>query len=395
MTQFKGTGSWMVASTCHPNTDFAARLDIYGLRECVLGTCVAPRDSDCGQGYQVVFKSELDVNYRALVYKSSLIQGIQFGLSIQSFDPVANDECQDAIALEAGSSVQGNTLEATFDLETPDCGNLYQPGVWYSVQGTGKRMIASTCNNETNFSTEISIYTGTCGTSTLECVLSTPQYCKEKASVFWESTTAQTYYVFVHGSDYGVFPNVGNFSLFVGNFVAEPNDLCQGAVPLKGSSHIEIGSTFNATLDLNLELCSPFLSEAPGVWYSIVGGDEDLRVSTCNPSTDFDTQITVYRGECDGLRCVNTDDSTCGLQSSVAWSAEAGVTYYILVHGRLRSSVGKFALAVDEYVPLVSNDFCDAAVPIDERVTQALVSGTTVGATFDNAGYCMAPNTCE
>ena len=391
----------MVASTCHPNTDFAARVDVYGLRECVLGTCVAPRDSDCGQGYQIVFKTELDIEYRTLVYKSSLIPGIQFELSIRPFEPVENDDCLGAIPIESGTFVSGSTLEATFDLTTPSCGNIEQPGVWYTVQGTGGPMLASTCFDETTFSSEISIYTGSCGDAsgesepTLECVLASPQYCNEKASVFWDSTEDETYYVFVHGSGYGVFPNVGNFSLFVGPFETEPNDSCEGALPMESVNRMAVGSTFNATLELDPVLCSPFFSEAPGVWYSVVGGDSDLRASTCNPLTDFDTQITVYSGTCDDLRCVNTDDSTCGLQSSVAWSAEADVTYYIQVHGRLKSSVGQFSLTVEEYVPLVANDFCDAAVEIESDRMDAAISGTTIGATFDNVGFCITPNTCE
>jgi hypothetical protein len=386
----KGTGSWLVASTCHPGTDFGAKVDVYGLRQCVVGTCVSPRDSDCGNGFQMIWLSELGVDYRILVYKTSLIQGIHFELSVNEFEPLPNDACANAQKIELGSTVRGDTKLATFDYDTPDCGNLFAPGAWYTITGNGKRLLASTCHEDTDYGSQISIYTGTCGLDTLSCVLSGAQYCNEKASVYWESEIGVTYYVLVHGSRYGVFPNVGKYALTVEPFVTEANNMCQDAMLLDSKPGMTIGSTFAATVSYEAPICSTFFSTAPGVWFRVNGEGVNLRASTCDPETDFDTQISIYDGSCDKLRCVNTDDNSCGLQSSVAWTAVAGLTYYIYVHGRLESSVGRFALHIEEYTPLVDNDFCDAAV--SAKADGKLIAGTTTGATFDNAGTCVAPN---
>jgi len=220
------------------------------------------------------------------------------------------------------------------------------------------------------------------------CVETGAQYCNEKAAVYWQSYVGETYYILVHGKDRGLFPSVGDFGLTVEPFVTEPNNFCSDATLIDTSMLGEMitGSTFAATLDLDNPSCAAYFSEAPGIWYQVVGTGEELRASTCDPSTDFDTQITVYSGTCDSLTCVSTDDNSCGVQSSVAWLADAGVTYYILVDGRLATSVGQFALIVEEYEPLVPNDFCRAAIapPVDGSV----VVGSTDGATFDNTETC-------
>lgn len=385
----EGTGDWMVASTCHPATDFGARVDVYA--KCALGSCVSPRDSDCGNGFQMIWKSEPGTEYRILVYKSSFIQGINFELAVKSFQPATNDACDNAMPLELGTTVKGDTRLATFDYDAPNCGNLFQPGTWYTVQGNGQQLLASTCDDDTNYSSQISIYTGSCGITTLACVFYGIQYCNEKASVYWESEVGVTYYIFVHGSRYGVFPNVGQYALTVDTFVTEPNDTCEDSILLEGTIGMTIGSTFASTISYDAPVCSTFFSQAPGIWYRVVGTGASLRASTCDPDTDFDTLISVYRGTCDLLECVNTDDNSCGLQASVAWTALESETYYIYVHGRLQSSVGRFALYIEEYTPLVDNDFCDASIEV--AADGDLIVGTTTGATFDNAGTCVAPNT--
>ena len=54
-----------------------------------------------------------------------------------------------------------------------------------------------------------------------------------------------------------------------------------------------------------------------------------LTVSTCGTS-DLDTQISVFRGSCDSLECVDGNDQACGDQSSVSWFSEPGELYIIL-----------------------------------------------------------------
>ena len=84
---------------------------------------------------------------------------------------------------------------------------------------------------------------------------------------------------------------------------------------------------------------------APGVWYTFPGNGDEVTASLCG--SDYDTQITIYKGNCDGeLECVAyNDDSTCGLQSQVSFMTEMGEDYYILVNG-YGGETGDFILSL-------------------------------------------------
>jgi len=93
------------------------------------------------------------------------------------------------------------------------------------------------------------------------------------------------------------------------------------------------------------------------------------------------------------LTCVDFNDNSCGLQSSVAWTSVEGRLYFILVHGSSTQEAGDYVLDVGSNIPTPApttvsstNDLCDNAF---ELVTGIQVSSTTRGATFDDI-----PATC-
>lgn len=95
--------------------------------------------------------------------------------------------------------------------------------------------------------------------------------------------------------------------------------------------------------------------EVEGIWYTVVGGGEVLRASTCTDEVlesstaggsnttlsavssleeSFDTRITVFDGTvCGQMRCVAFNDQFCGDKSSVSWLAEKGRVYFMFVEG--------------------------------------------------------------
>lgn len=79
----------------------------------------------------------------------------------------------------------------------------------------------------------------------------------------------------------------------------------------------------------NLDFASGATS--PGLWYNIMADDVAMIANTCREGTDFDTVLTVYRGNCDALESVDTNDDFCDTQSQVSWFAEEGVEYVIFV----------------------------------------------------------------
>lgn len=255
------------------------------------------------------------------------------------------------------------------------------------VEGTGTLLTASLCNDDTDYDTAISVFTGDC--VDLECVAgnndSDRSECGLKSELTWLTKPGRTYYLLIHGYD----TRVGNFGLVMNE--PEPavsNDYCVDALPLLPSSNVITGSTIDATMDDTLP-CSDIEQNGPGVFYTVVGTGERLVASTCNTNenqgTSLDTKISVFTGSCGNLTCTLADDDYCDLQSRLVWLSEANTTYYIMVHGE--DSVGDFHLVVDNFVPESTNDFCSSAqgplLPNGDTVT-----GSTVDSSFDDVGFC-------
>jgi hypothetical protein len=128
-----------------------------------------------------------------------------------------NDVCDDGDNLLAigGSAIIGSIESAVSDGIAPCELESDGPGLWYHVEGTGKGIVASTCGEETNFDTQISIYSGSC--DDLECVASNDDTANEgcnfgHSAVTWFGEEGVVYRIRVHG--YG--SSRGQFELSLG-----------------------------------------------------------------------------------------------------------------------------------------------------------------------------------
>ena len=93
-----------------------------------------------------------------------------------------------------------------------------------------------------------------------------------------------------------------------------------------------------------------------------------MSASTCN-GAGFDTQISVFKGSCGSLECVDGNNDACNSQSLISWSTTQGELYYILVHG-FNSASGDFSLQVKpNQVGYNPADFCVTAVPLPYNET--------------------------
>lgn len=124
--------------------------------------------------------------------------------------PPANNNCTGATPLSVNTPTGGTTLNATTESPNPgNCGTtLSQPGVWYSVTGTGNRLGASLCG--TSWDSKIFVYSGSCGA--LSCVTGTDDngpFCSgTAASATWCSVSGTNYKILVTG--YG---SASNFTI--------------------------------------------------------------------------------------------------------------------------------------------------------------------------------------
>lgn len=126
------------------------------------------------------------------------------------------------------------------------------------------------------------------------------------------------------------------------------------------------GSTIRASLD-GVPACGHVGSTSSGgVWYTVKGSGGRMRafLNDFEEETDFDARVSVFRGSCSSLVCVEQDDS-------LRWNSTVGELYYILVHG-VNGSNGNFGLFVD-----LGNAFCsDVANSLPADFTFA--TGTTL-----------------
>ena len=162
------------------------------------------------------------------------------------------------------------------------------------------------------------------------------------------------------------------FSL--GSLIDKPiqqNDVCSDAVAITTESST-IGTTNAATIDSvgTGGFCGTSIT-APGVWYKIVGdGGIFVIASTSDPDTDYDTKLSVFTGDCNGLTCVTGDNNggDAFRTSKVAFTTNLGENYFILVHGS-GSAIGNFVLILSTLpIPAVST-----------RIESSLSEGAGVG----------------
>jgi hypothetical protein len=113
------------------------------------------------------------------------------------------------------------------------------------------------------------------------------------------------------------------------------------------------GSTIGASLD-DVPACGGSNSTASGVWYTVIGSGGRMRafLSESGEGADFDAHVSVFRGNCSNLECVDQDDS-------LRWNSTADELYFVYVYG-VDGSAGNFGLFVD-----LGNAFCsDVANPL-------------------------------
>jgi subtilisin-like proprotein convertase family protein len=367
-----GTGTVFQASTCSGGTNHKTAIQVYS-GECGKLACIdsgAGNKALCGgdgTGSVVNFKTQKDIEYFVLV--TGRREGItgKFGLDVIETIPPENNECSAAVALnKEDPSASGSSLQATIDFPHGyDCAvPLDTPGVWYEVEGTGKGVEVSTCQNN-EFDSAISVFKGSC--NKLDCVAGASAINSKctvgqgaATSFFGEKNTQ--YHVYVHGKSTSS-NSVGDFTISYSEFdVLEQNEFCPSAreVPTDGS-RVQ-GSTEDAThASIPSSICGVEITN-PGLWYTFKGSGQPFEISACSEDIgDFDVAVSVFAGGpggCDSLTCVTGTtfvENVCSTAQELRFlkgkssapfrfMTETRQDYYIFVHGA--EGVGDFDLFV-------------------------------------------------
>jgi hypothetical protein len=347
-----GTGNLMVASTCDAGIgmgSIVSHLTLYNSVEgcSTLGCVSSAEEIFCGSNddqRSIQWFSNLGEIYYILVRSSN---PSDFVISVEDIVPDSPATCDEAIAVivdsesyAVGSTAGVDSMNATTNVPCSKSSQVGFAGVYYKVVATGGALTASTCMDGTDFATNISVFSGSCGSPECPDDLSLATCDGVRSVASWFSIEGQTYYIYVHGA---TNEDSGRFALRVrqGGFKVA-NDFCSTAQEVVVGSTVS-GSTSNATLD-PIDLCETE-ETSPGVWYKLIGDSRSLSASLCGDGTTFDTQIRIYRGECSSLQCVGFNDDSCGTKSELTWMTEDGIQYYVHVSG-FKDQAGDFDLLV-------------------------------------------------
>jgi len=147
-----------------------------------------------------------------------------------------------------------------------------------------------------------------------------------------------------------------------------PNDDCAGAILIEDGDVIAIDTTL-ATQDSNT--CSGSDASVNGVWYTFTDNARPsvVDISLCN--SDINTTLSVFKGFCNALVCVDDIDAieTCeNDQASLQFESDGESTYYILAGGT-DAATGNLEIALNT-TPISTFTVCDIENDITPPISE-------------------------
>eukprot|EP00980_Cylindrotheca_fusiformis_P025166 scaffold13207_cov143-Cylindrotheca_fusiformis.AAC.19 len=244
-------------------------------------------------------------------------------------------------------------------------------GLWYFLDGTGKRLSASTCVG-TELDTQVLVFSGSC--DNLVCVGGGDQLCGDASAVGWLALEATRYYILVRGFR----ASVGKFTLVIDEL--SDNGSCDKSELIDAGESPVFGSTRNLPSNESTAQCNSTPVVAPGSWYH-VKGDGSSKCAFANSddptSVSYQLELSLFSGSCADPTCVDSKPgkniSSAHRTEHLVWKAEAGLEYFLRVNGAEVNAVGDFFLHLLSPPP---NVVCDEALQIEPGGNS--VSGTTV-----------------
>ena len=294
-------------------SDFDTTLAIYS--ECD-GIELACNDQALGTN-----QSELVMNVEAGVSYYIRIAGYygdwgNYLLTITSYSPPENDNCEDAIEVQDGIPYKGSTFGATGDSYS-SCSIYDDLDVWHVYTPTQSGEVTISLAGS-DFDTTLSVY-GFCDGKELACNDDSGWIYYSEITMYMEAGVP--YLIRIAG----YYHTVGNYVLTVGNETGVPdvipeNDECINAIEVFKDTPYN-GSTIGAT-GYDWSECGDYY-DLLDVW-NIFTPEQSGMVKISLMGSDFDTTLAIY-DECGGVELACNDDSATTLQSEIYMLVEAGV----------------------------------------------------------------------
>ncbi len=300
-------------------------------------------------------------------------------------DPPLNDACSSAMPVGPGT-IAFSTANATSD--GPAACSVMGPDIWYSYTAPADGSVTvGTCGS--TLDSVLVAYAGGCGALAQVACNDDSNACaagSRQSSISFPVSRGATYLVRVAGFNGAV--GAGLLTLSYTGCSAPLNDTCAAATPVAEGSFAfsNICAVTDGWVD-NAAGCSSFGYAQTGsdVWFRYAPTcDGTAWASTCGSS--FDTKVAVYSACPSGpSQAIACNDDSCGIQSTVAFSALAGSSYYVRVGG-YNAAQGTGVLSISNSgCPPAINDACTNAIDV---VSGGAYSGSLLGATVDGTATC-------
>jgi hypothetical protein len=199
--EIEGSGSTMTVWTCNPNTEFDARISLF-TGSCGSLECEAYTSATCSElsGAPLRWNTEIGTNYYMLVHGPDDTTVGNYVLSMKEED--VNDSCGTALPIEMTSNTYyGSSVDAAARDVIPceSKASEFTSSVWYTFLGTGSQITFSTCSEQADFATDISVFSGRCGD--LDCVGTDKTECGQQSVISFNTIAAEVYSVRVQGAN--------------------------------------------------------------------------------------------------------------------------------------------------------------------------------------------------
>ena len=297
--------------------------------------------------------------------------------ALQPLAAPANDDFADAIALQGQSgTVTGINVDATAEPGEPAHAFVGAfSSVWYTLT-PNQSVVIILDTFGSDFDTLLAVYTGNRVNDLVEVTSNDDAGEGLQSQVGFLAEAGTTYRIAVDG----FFGGQGSITLNSQPQDLAPNDDFDDAIAVEGQRGSVIGNNIGATFQPGEPAHAGF-GQGSSVWYTFTPNRS--RVTTVQAfSTDFSffPVLAVYQGN-----SVNALTEVASSQSgSLAFVAEAGVTYRIAVDGdsTFPPTEGVFTLEFERtnQPPSPNDDFADA-IALDGDF--AFVDGNNFGATSE------------